>query len=260
MDITEYLTDCVNNNIPVSFSKYGDGEYSAMFQPYGCNCDRDPFTYKLSTSLKESFKYIVENDVNAYIGLWHDHSNKIVLEQFVNKPVKWAKYHTLILDKVNDDKKAILYKTIKESKLKKIIICNRLLIKSKLLLNIDECIFVPFNNWFDESFYNVLQKTKDAIGTEDGNHIVITCAGMSSKVLICELIKSFPNGIYLDFGSAMDLLCTKRDSRGDNNFSEDNYKYLKDLLKDCLPENWEHEMYNDIYMEAKHQLGLHLPN
>ena len=257
MEITEYLSECVKNNTPVAFVKYGDGEFNCMFHSriHIRNCDGDSFTSNLSNGLIQSFKYFVENTDNSYIGLWHaDLSNKPVLENVVNKDVKWANYHTIIFDTKNDDKKAILYKTIKGSKLKKIIICNKFLIKSKILLNIDDAVYVSLNNWFDNMFNDILEYLKNLIGV-DGNHIVITCTGMGSKVLICELTKLFPKGIYLDFGSALDLICTKRDSRG--NIYD--YNYVTNLLKDCLPENWEDNKYNNLYIEASHKLGIHLP-
>lgn len=254
MNITVRLTECVRNNIPVSFSKYGDGEFNCMMYQRGRNCDRDTYTEKLSNALNNSFVHLVENmPHNAYIGLWHNLENKQKLEKKTSTIINWASYHTIIFDKKDDETKAILYKAIKQSKLKKIIICNQLLIKSQVLLDIDDVIFVPFNNWFDSGFDHILQQVKEKIGT-DGNHIVLTCCGMSAKVLICELVKSFPHGIYLDFGSALDTICTKRDSRG----SKFGYEYYIHLLKDCLPDNWEDDKYMALYSQANQKLGVHL--
>jgi hypothetical protein len=89
---------------------------------------------------------------NAYIGLWHTDKVKKFWEGLVSTEVKWAEYHTFFL---NNDKenKIKLYKTIKYSPLKKIIICNELLEKSKILFNIDYMINVKFNNWFDDDFH-----------------------------------------------------------------------------------------------------------
>jgi hypothetical protein len=158
MDITNYLIDCVNHNIPVSFSKYGDGELACMLHNNGYNCDRDSYTDKLSDGLRISFIYMVEKADNAYIGMWHYLENIKALENIVKKDIKWALYHTIIIDKQNDQNKSLLYKTIKHSKLKKIIVCNQLLIKSKFLLDIDEIVFVPFNNWFDTQFDTILNQ------------------------------------------------------------------------------------------------------
>jgi len=255
----EYLTECINNNIPVSFSKYGDGEYICAFNiSEGGNCDNDSYTPKLRESLINSFKYMINVSNNAHIGLWHDYSFKKKWEALVDKPVKWVEYYSIIFNennnKVNNiNDKVILYKTIKQSKLNKIIVCNELLNKSKILFDANHIVNIPFNNWFDNDFESILENIKSLIGT-DGNHIVMTCCGMSAKVLICELIKVYPKGIYLDFGSALDLICTKKDTRG---YSY-NYDSVKNLLQDTISESWDDTKYDNIYIEANKKLGLHM--
>ena len=256
MDITNYLTECVNENKPVSFLKFGDGEYNCVFLNwYGSNCDADTYTNKLSYHLHNSFKYLVNNTDNTYIGLWHNSENKSRWNTLVDKQINWVDYHTIIFDKTNDHKKVDLYRAIQNSKSKKIIVCNELLIKSKLLLNADHIVVVPFNNWFDSQFDRILEEVKSYIGN-DKNHIVITCCGMSAKVLIAELNKCFSTGIYLDFGSALDLICTRRDSRG----HKYDYNYVENLLLELLPNDWNDPKFDHIYPEAKHKLGIHLPS
>jgi hypothetical protein len=69
------------------------------------------------------------------------------------------------------------------------------------------------------------------------------------------------NGIYLDLdfgsgsGSALDFICTKKNSRG----WKHTYDYLLDIMKELLPSDWDDEKYNDIYELSKQQLGTHLP-
>ena len=253
MDITGHIIECIENSKPVSFLKFGDGEFNCMSRHNGSNCDGDIYTYKLSNGLIASFKFIVENTNNSYIGAWHTDNIKCYYESLVNKPINWCKYHTIIFDKNNDILKAKLYKAIKHSTRKKIILCNKHLIKSEKLLNLDHMVFVPLNNWFDSNFENILNQISNLI-TEDNNHILITCAGMGSKVLIAELVKKFPNGIYLDFGSALDTICTKHDTRG----FKYGYEYFITMLKDCLPDDWENDRYDVIYESAKKNLGQHL--
>ncbi len=254
MEITDYITKCVNENIPVSFLKFGDGEYNCAFNGFGRNCDNDLYTNKLSNSLKESFKNMVENYDNTYIGMWHNVENTKRWELLVNKKVNWVNYHTLIIDKQYTENKVALYKAIKISKSKKIIVCNSLLIKSKYLFDADFIINVPLNSWFDTHFENILEQVTKIIDNDE-NHIVITCCGMSAKVLISELKKKFSNGIYLDFGSALDLICTKKDSRG----REYDYTYIQNLFADILPNNWNDPKFDYIYNEANNKLGIHLP-
>jgi len=262
MEITSYLTECIKNHIPVSFSKYGDGEYYAAKGNNGANCDKDPYTPKLRDGVSNSFKYLVNQTTNSFIGRWHEtHSGTDTSEQaqFWNQmvdpgvTVKWAKYHTIIMDGENQDEKTQLLQTIKESKLNKIIVCNELLIKSQLLLNLDHMVFVPRNNWMETRFESILNQVRSLL--LDGQmHVIITCAGMASKPLIAELKKEFPENIYLDFGSAIDEICTKKNSRGYAN----NYDQLVKDLHILIPDNWNDPIYDYIYLQSKYCMGVHL--
>jgi hypothetical protein len=269
MEITPRLTNCIENGIPISFSKYGDGEYACASGEYSrasqdniSNCDRDTMTLKLQTKLRESFKYMVENVDNAYFGLWHDNSVIDFWKEFVTKEIKWVNYHTMIIDNdlnIKSDSfyaKMKLYKTIKNSKMKKIMVCNPLMIKAKTLLNIDDMIHVPLCNWFDTELETIVHKIKTIVTDEP--FIVLTSCGMGSKVLICELVKLFPHGIFLDVGSGLDLLCTKKDSRG----REYSYNTILKEFKnhDMIPDNWDDSSYDDIYKVASRSLGVHLPS
>jgi len=254
MEITSYITQCLNENKPVSFLKFGDGEYACAFSNYDVNCDNDTYTSKLSFFLKQSFKYIVENTDNTYIGRWHQIENTKKWEELVNKKVNWVNYHTITIDNNNNNEEKVkLYKAIKNSKSKKIIVCNELLIKSKILLDADHIVIVPFNNWFDNHFNDVFERIKLLIGNND-NHIVITCCGMSGKVLITSLRKEFSTGIYLDVGSALDFICTKKDSRGRGY----DYTYIEKMFDEILPNNWNDKQFDYIYEEAKKRIGIHL--
>ena len=64
MNRINYIQDCVRNNKPVVFCKFGDGEYYCMIKytgngPLSQNCDNDTFTQNLSDSLVSSFKLIL---------------------------------------------------------------------------------------------------------------------------------------------------------------------------------------------------------
>ena len=258
MDITSYLTECVEKRIPVSFSKYGDGEYLCASGNVGQNCDRDPYTDKLRIKLRESVTYMVDSAENAHLGLWSD--NDIGFwKQFVTKEIKWAKYHTMIFDKDLHEKsdsfyaKMKLYRTIKLSPIKKIMICNPLMIQAKQLLNVDFMIHVPLYNWFDTQLETIISKIKNIV--KDERFIVLTSCGMGAKVLICELTKILPHGIFLDIGSALDLLCTKKDSRG----REYSYDTILGEFKNqnMIPDSWDDISYEYIYKTASTSLGVH---
>jgi hypothetical protein len=250
--ITNNIIDCIKTEKPIYFSKYGDGEYFCAMSHVGVNCDNDKYTEKKKNGLIESFKYIVDELPNAYIGLWWEKVQNDFWTSLVNKPVKWAYYNSVSLDR-EDNNKVELYKTIKHSSMKKIYICNPLLVKAEILLNIDYMIYVAFNNWFDTQFDLILEQLKNII-KDDTKYIIMTSAGMSSKILLYELAKLFPNNIYLDFGSALDKICTKQASRG----CEPEYETSMKWLSDIIPPNWNDPKYDYIYHEAKTKLGLHL--
>lgn len=267
MDITSDILSAIKNTTPITFAKFGDGEYNCMFSAtkgYGSNCDRDNYTSALSESLRNAFKYMV-NRRDCYIGKWHTEEVIGAYRNYIGMEVNnYADYHSLIIlsDKVHEkgylnQDKVEIYKAIKNSRVKKIMICNSLMAKAQSLLEIDCMIYVPFNNWFDTQFQEILAKVMEQIVPGEP-HIVLTCCGMSSKVLIYELLKRLDAncGIYLDIGSALDFLCTKKDSRGWQALF--NYEYLLELFKDLLPADWNDAKYDEIYRHAKYMLGTHL--
>ena len=254
MEITNILTEAILNSTPISFSKYGDGEYYCVNSHPGRNCDNDNYNAKKKTMLLASFRYMVDELPNSYIGKWNDNKHIAFWEKNAEKKVKWGKYNSIIMDNENMTEKIKLYKTIKESPLKKILVCNPLLVKARSFLNVDYMIHVPLSNWFDTHFDKVMTEIK-TIMTGVEPFIIMTSAGMASKILICELSKQFPHSIYLDFGSAIDKICTKKTSRG----WEPSYDALMVLLKDILPSDWNDPKYESIYEESKGKLGIHLP-
>jgi hypothetical protein len=252
MEITNLLSECIRTGTPVSFSKYGDGEYACANAFAGHNCDADFYTQKKQIALIESFKYMTENAPNTYMSYWTEDVSSY-WQTLTQVPIKWAKLHTFILDDDSIEDKVNLYKTIKMSPLKKTYICNPLMVKAQPLLNIDWMVFVPLNNWFDTSFDELIQTLKTVI-IHDEQCIIMCSAGMSSKIIICELIKLFPNNIYLDIGSALDTICTKRVTRDHNRTYEKVVYYLQNIL----PSDWNDPKYEYIYEEAKNKMGLHM--
>ncbi len=263
MEDRRKIKECIENGFPVSFLKFGDGEYAAANFWGGTNCDRDYYTHKLGVSLRESFIYQINNNNNCNMGLWHHSDKKVFWDSLVeNKSINWVDYHIFIFDNndLEDNNKFIdkidLYKKIKDSKRKKIYICNELMVRSKILLDIDYLIHTPLQNWFDNNLEDIINKVIELIGEEDGKHMILTSCGMGAKVLLTELYKRYPKGIYLDIGSALDLICTKKDSRGWNYNYDTLYEKFKE--NDFIPNDWDNQCYDHIYPKAKICLGTHL--
>ena len=252
MDITTILTEAIKTHLPISFSKYGDGEYYCANSMGSRNCDNDNYTETKKIALIETFKYMVDNMPNTYIGMWHDGNQHPFWQNLVKNPIKCVKYHTIIMDNDMRAEKLALYRTIKYATQKKIYVCNPLLVKAQILFNIDHMVYVSFQNWFD-NFQVYLEQVKNLI-KPDIQYIVMTSAGMAAKILICELSKLFPNNIYLDCGSSFDKICTKKTSRG----WEPPYEEFVEIFGGLLPENWNDPKYDYIYQEAVSKLGIHI--
>ena len=71
MNISEEIIAAIQNCTPITFAKFGDGEYNCMFSTRkeyrGCNCDRDSYTHGLASGLRDALQYLA-NKEKCYIG------------------------------------------------------------------------------------------------------------------------------------------------------------------------------------------------
>lgn len=253
MEITNYLSECIENKRSVLFAKFGDGEYLAANGAKGCNCDRDPYTEKLKRGVIRAFIDIVDHIPNSYIAIWTDESQQMYWKQWVKKEINLADYCSIIMNGKQTEAKVKLLRTIKWSSMKKVYVCNGLMRRAKILLNIDYMITVPLYNWVEYSLEYVLDNCKKALA-ECGKCIMMTSAGMGAKILLAECAKEYPENIYLDIGSALDQICTKKKSRG----YEPEYEESMENVKELIPEDWDAAEYEDIYLAAKYCIGYHV--
>ncbi len=153
----------------------------------------------------------------------------------------------------NLENKVKLLLSIKKSTLKKIYVCNQLMKRAKILLNIHHMVHVPLNNWVENEMSNIINEITSILSSDE-KFIVLTSAGMGAKILISELVKRFPKNIYLDVGSALDQVCTKKKSRG----YEPTYEESIENLKELIPSDWDAPEYDYIYHEAYYNIGYHV--
>ena len=239
-DVCEQITECVLTQTPIIYGKYGDGEYICVFEPIGRyglhNCDRDMYTDKKKEGLIASIRFMNNIDY-AHIGRWEEDHIITAWQSLCPNPIKWAYYQSLFMlgDSLDRDLKVLaMYRAIKNSPLKKIMVCNPSMKRAKALLNIDNMVHVPPNNWYDDHFEDVVSKVLTCM-EDAGMCIVITCCGMSAKVLQMRITQVHASGIYLDVGSGLDVICTKVKSRSYGR----GYEHEKKIWKDELPTNWE---------------------
>jgi len=276
--IAPLLTEAIRTLKPASFAKFGDGEIICVYgtltrmlqlscqapalPPLGrMNCDHDNYYVpEKAMGLVHAIKYMTEDSSTSFCGLWDNAQKHAAFwQQFVKAPIRWANYHSIIIEKgdlvlqneVLKDK-IELYRTIQQSKRTKVMICNRLLAKAEPLLQIDYMHYVPTSNWFAEIRTYVKSITEYLKERGDEYPIVLTMAGMGAKVILYELMKAYPKGVFIDIGSGLDILCTKRRSRDNGTYYED----MRAAFAPILPMTWDDEKYNPLYEEAKQIIGV----
>jgi len=252
---TNQFTEFLKENKPFIYTKFGDGEFNAMKGFNGSNCDGENYSSILKTELIKSLQYL-SNQENSFIGAWHTQEVIDYISSITSTKINWVNYHTIIMDQYNIKNKDLfnLFKAIKESKKEKLYICNHLLNKAKILLNVDKCINIPLHGWFEYHFERIKNEVISNIKTNDP--LILVSSGMGGKVLISQLHQLYPKATFIDIGSCLDFILTKKDSRGNSIYYS--YDDLLNYYRDILPPDWEDEKYNILYEEAKIDLGRHL--
>ncbi len=265
----------LRKNEPFTFAKYGDGEYCAMFPEISwshCNCDGDTYTDKLGQFLKESFACRDQNNHPVYIGKWPVLHQPV--EDFIEKncgKINWVDY-SLVAITSNDDHNAKMieiYKLIQQLeplRKNRILISNDAMIKANLILKTNYFIRIPFRNWFDSVFTgdtpdarpnDILDKVDQIISDPTGKSLMVfTACGMSSKVILTQLKNKYPDGIFIDIGSALDFICTHCNTRGA--VQTDALEYIYKYFEPVLPVGWhDYEFNSELHSIAKSNLIYH---
>jgi hypothetical protein len=248
MNSTEILTNLIQKDESFVFIKYGDGEVAASQFEAGGNCDGTVYTQKLGEAIAKSI-HVYSGGKNIHLASMSKPMEEYWEKLIDYKPI-WSIYQTINIDNFESPDKANLYKAIKTTNRRKIFIGNFFMLKVIKLLNIDVFIPVDAKNWFDTSYEFTLRHVESQI-FNDSNTMIITSAGMGAKPLLADLYKKYPNAIYIDAGSAFDLICTKRHSRA----YHPQYNILRLYLNDVIPSDWEDSKWDYLNALAKHFLG-----
>lgn len=171
-----------------SFIKQGDGEILCMLGTVGVNCDRHPYSKELGEALTDAYKLFNELE-NCYVTKWVDSE---IEGDYVRSKAN-ADTETFLHNDVTEEKYNF-FKTLKESKRKKVYIGPKRLQSVMDFLNIDEYIEIPLVNSFQYKFEV----------TPEDNAIYLFSAGMPTKVWIAKMIRSNPNITCVDVGSGFD--------------------------------------------------------
>lgn len=234
---TNFFTACINANKPVSFVKWGDGEFACVAGHQGENCDGDKYFPELGEAMRKAFLKTAWHP-NVYYGRWHLTPNDAHVAASFNafwamntgrysSEIPWVNYHCLLRDAERGRKPDMLnlMKAIQANQRKKIYVCNKR--NSKLCRVIDaEHIEVPEKCWFLH-YDTVMNEIKSKI-TPDS--IILFSAGLCTKVAISELLETNPGITCLDFGSSFDCLTRGITSRSYQSSFHEEVAYYSEIL------------------------------
>jgi hypothetical protein len=114
---------------------------------------------------------------------------------------------------------------IKNSKRKKIYLCNSTNNRLKEFFNIDEIINIPPRNWSNN--YSTIKKEVERV--LEKNCILLTSGGLCSKVLINDLTNQYKISC-IDLGSGFDFLGSKRMSRDHKHSLQEELNYYIEFI------------------------------
>lgn len=195
-----YLADCVRKGLPVTFTKVGDGESLCMNGEAGANCDGHPYTKALADKLRTAFWQLEQRQREQKDGrTW------VNVVPFADQP-----FFNCILHRNTNNLDAVkeFWGAIRDSDKPKVFVGPKRLKPAADMLKA-EFVEVPLVNAFAE--YERIRE--QLLWKAKGEAIFVFCAGMTSKVLIAELLKGQPNLTCIDAGSAFDPLFVEGGTR-----------------------------------------------
>lgn len=214
-------TDWITNKTNFNLVRFGDGEILCMMGEQGQNCDQHPYSPELGEKLNRSFDFFLQ-DNNTFFGEWGDQPGSFGTPQNIspiteqpgkrvfefqkekigNHKLKLANFEILQSNTLFPEKKAF-FKSIKESKRKKIFIGHDRLIPVNNFLNITKYIQIPQFNSFSE--YDKIQL--DLIKEIEDDSIFLFAAGMPTECYMHTLVDINSKITCLDIGSGLDCMC-----------------------------------------------------
>lgn len=190
LDLYNEICSKLELNTPFALTRWGDGEWIAVNQGKGSNCDKCYYYPELGIALKN----IVTTKQNYYMCGLRNASNQLLTETSKYKQ-KWYPvdlfYHTSTTIGIN--------KFIEILKTKHVVYVGNKDLKT--LSFIKEFISIPSSNaWnFKDT---ILSSIRNTLNNE--HKVYLFSAGMASNVFIHELWKNNNQNTYIDVGSIFD--------------------------------------------------------
>lgn len=180
---------------PLAFSRYGDGEFNAMFGKKGANCDGHEYFEDMGVRLFE----ILQSEPKYMMGI-----QPLALTVMEEEKLNFVK--GLDVDWINSD--CLHNASINEHLERFFKVLNNK--KVCLIANSSFVDFPANHRWYEylnipsENCWNRYEEILGDCKTFPESDIYLFCASMMTNVLIDDLYKWNPNNTYIDCGSIFD--------------------------------------------------------
>ena len=235
-DLTKIISK-INNNIPFSFTRFGDGEMmiientpidlSKKFNGEHKYDPNDSKYQKLRTEMSEAIKY---KSNNYYVGLpcptcvGNDKSKKMyIYSEQLDLNVTWA---TLFVNSNYDTFESQFPEAIKNKEI--VLVCHKNANTSYFKnnnYNILKEFRVGANAWYND--YNMIEDIVNYSKTLNPNTVFLFMAGTFTKICIYKIHKERQDLFLIDIGSSLDLKLSLGETR---NYLKKNHKNRR---KEC---------------------------
>ena len=224
-----FLAELISCDIPFSFSRFGDGEYSIMNgKKFYTTRDKWKWNHdnkNVQNSLIESSSICNYN--NGFIGIpckiWKEIAESII--SFSNcSSTKFMSYSTVFINKNFKNFKSWIIQYIYSSNRRKIILIANSLINKNISWAYK---FFPVPNNLVENWNNYIPSLLSKLSeiAKFNNLIFFISAGPAANIIISYLIKINNKNIYIDFGSAIEFITKGYSTRNYYKKSIENANY-----------------------------------
>lgn len=185
---------------PFSFSRFGDGEWNAVFDKKGHNCDKHPYYPDMNRALRQVLK-TYKNQSNYFLGLQRYSRKKKwkEIQKFLGKnKIKWSNADCLHDASQGGD----LIKFFKVLKTRTVVLVGPGYLEG--FKPKDFFIQVPDKNcWLEKD--RIVEDVKQVLEDSHEDMVVLFVASMPANVMVDELYKIHGDKhTFIDVGSVLD--------------------------------------------------------
>jgi len=210
------FAELIKYKTPFSYLRYGDGEFRAILEYPGKNCDEHEYFTRMGKRLFDELVYIKTSSmiekINIYVGLhgtWHQKEIQTLL--FENNMVNTIHWVSMLITRFALEDLTLIpfLEEIKKTETPLVFIGNEShnVIAEALLCS--SFIEIPYINAYLE-IDNVINICKNLPGFFDIQMIFIACAGMPTEILLGTLRRLNNNHVYIDCGAVFDSIVGRK--------------------------------------------------